>query len=323
MKRRRFVTTLGAGLAGAFLPPLSPLPKLKRERFVERWSWAMGQAVHVMAYTDSEDQGLEACAGALAAVRRVEDSLSLFDDASELCELNRRAGKRALHVSDALRTAVLWSEDYRQATQGAFNAAVEPLMRVWGFRRPRRTLPSPTELAAARQSVATATVHVIDNWTIRLPHAHTRLDFGGIGVGMGIDAAVAALKNAGVARALIDVSGDCYGLGTPPDEPEGWSVGIAGSRQVVRLRNQALATSSNTTSVIELEKHILGHIIDPARGAPVDTRRQVTVVADLATVADACSTASLVSGRAYGADSADADRRRPPCFLPAATYITA
>ena len=59
MKRRRFVATIGAGLAGAFVPRW---PRLDGERFVERWSWAMGQAAHVMVYAESEDQGLEACA---------------------------------------------------------------------------------------------------------------------------------------------------------------------------------------------------------------------------------------------------------------------
>lgn len=298
MKRRKFVATLGAGIAGAFLPPLAPLAKLKHERFVERWSWAMGQAVHVMVYAESEDQGLEACAQALAALRRVEAHLSLFDDASELCELNRRAGKRPLRSSVVLASAVIAADQLRDATGGAFNAAVEPLMRVWGFHRPRRTMPGPTELAAARKSVATATV-LWDNRTLVLPNAHTRLDLGGIGVGLGIDAAWPALLNAGIRRGFVDVSGDCYGLGAPPHEPEGWAVRIAGSPRVVRLRNRALGTSSNTTSVIELEQRLLGHIMDPVLGSPVDTRRQVTVVAHCATEADALSTASLVSGRDY------------------------
>src|SRR4051812_12945526 len=93
MKRREFVASLGTGLTGAFLPSFPPLAPLRVERFVERWSWAMGQAVHLMLFAESEDQGLEACATALAELRRVEARLSLFDDASDLCELNRRAGR--------------------------------------------------------------------------------------------------------------------------------------------------------------------------------------------------------------------------------------
>ena len=294
MKRREFVATLGAGLAGA----LVPLPRLRTERFVERWSWAMGQAVHLMVYAESEDQGLEACALSLAGLRRVESRLSLFDDASDLCELNRRAGKRPLRVSDELGRTVSSAEAFRKITDGAFNAAVEPLMRVWGFHRPRQMMPSPTELAAARQSVETATV-LRDGRAIVLPNSHTRLDLGGIGVGVGIDVMRGALVSAGIRRAFIGVSGDCYGLGAPPHEAKGWTVEIAGSKHIVRLRDQALATSSNTRSVIELEQQLLGHVMDPVLGSPVATRRQVTVVTHCAIEADALSTASLVRGQAY------------------------
>jgi len=306
MKRRDFVSTVGAGLAGAFmpaLPSLPPLAPLKRERFVERWSWAMGQAVHLMVYAESEDHGLDACAKTLMRLRTIEAKLSLFDDASELCELNRRAGKRPLRVSKEMEGAVGAADWYREVTKGAFNAAVEPLMRVWGFHRPRTTVPSPTEIAAARKSVATATVRRGGD-TVSLPNSHTRLDFGGIGVGLGIDWMCGTMWNAGIRRAFIDVSGDCFGLGAPPHEPAGWPVLIAGSNQVVRLQNQALATSSNMTSVIKLGQRVLGHIMDSDRGIPVETRRQVTVVASSAIEADAFSTASLVSGKPYQSYSA-------------------
>ena len=298
MKRRDFVSTVGAGLAGAFIPAVRPLGRLKRERFVERWSWAMGQAVHVMVFAESEDRGLEACSSALAELRQVEARLSLFDDASELCELNRRAGKRPLRVSDDMRRAVTVADAGRRATQGAFNAAVEPLMRVWGFHRARSTVPSPTEIAAARKSVATAIVRWHGN-SVSLPNSHTRLDFGGIGVGLGIDVMRRTLSKTGIRRGFIDISGDCFALGAPPHEPAGWPVQIAGSSQIVRLRDQALATSSNLASQIKLEQRVLGHIMDPAQGIPVDTRRQVTVVAPSAISADGLSTASLVSGRPY------------------------
>jgi FAD:protein FMN transferase len=300
MKRRDFVATLGTGLAGAFLMPtasLPPLPRLARERFVERWSWVMGQAVHLMVYSESEDQGLEACASVLEELRRLEGVLSVFDDASELSELNRTAGKGRRHrLSDDLWRAVHQAEVFRSFTSGAFNAAIEPLMRAWGFHRTRRTMPSAAELAEAREAVASATVNV---WSdVVLPNSHTRLDLGGMAVGYAIDRVRGKIEGTGVRRAFIDVSGDCYGMGAPPGE-DGWRVQVAGTSVVVRLRDNALATSSNRKSVIELENRLLGHVMDPARGHPVESKRQVTQVAPFAVLADYLSTASLVSGRAY------------------------
>jgi len=297
MKRRDFVSTLGAGLVGSFMPPPPPP---KRLRFVERWSWVMGQAVHVMVYAESDDLGLEACAKALAELRRLEGVFSVFDDASELCELNRCAGKRTLKASRDLWQAVYQADVFRKFTAGAFNPAVEPLMRVWGFHHSRHhAMPSPAELAAAREAVATATVKLSGVQSLSLPNSHTRLDLGGMAVGFAIDGSRLAFSDPGIHSAFIDVSGDCYGLGAPPGESDGWPVRIAGSTRVVRLRNSALATSSNLKSVIEIEGRILGHVMDPARGCPVDTKRQVTQLASAAVLADYLSTAALVTGRGY------------------------
>ena len=285
MRRRDFVSVLAAGLVPAWR--LTP-----REQFVERWSWAMGQPVHLMLFAGSEQQGLDACAAGLAELRRVESRLSLFDDASDLCELNRRAGRRPMHVDVDLKSVLERATAFRRLTEGAFDVAVEPIMRAWDFPEPASTPPTPAELAEAREAVRTAEVHV-EGATARLPNAHTQLDFGGIGVGYGIDRALGVLRERGISRAFVDVSGDCAAIGAPPGEA-GWIVDIAdpvrtgASIATTVLRDAALATSANT---------VRRHVFDPATGRPANALRQTSVVASTAIAADALSTAMLVSGR--------------------------
>src|SRR5689334_25271539 len=126
MNRRKFIGTLGAGLGLVFVPRL---PRWRADDvFVERWSWAMGQPVHVMLFAGSEQEGLDACAAALAELRRVEARLTLFDDASDLCELNRRAGRRAMRVDADLRAVLEAAGAFKRETGDAFDVAVEPLM---------------------------------------------------------------------------------------------------------------------------------------------------------------------------------------------------
>ena len=296
--RRDFLSILGAGLGTVCIPRFAWGAD---DVFVERWSWAMGQAVHLMAYAASEQEGLDACAAALAELRRVEAHLTLFDDASDLCELNRRAGRRPMRVDRDLHAVLVQAGRFRRATDGAFNVAVEPLMRAWGFHRPRSTAPTATELRAARAAVA-ATVVELDGDRVRLPSAHTQLDFGGIGVGYGIDRALGVLRARGVTRAFVDVSGDVAAIGAPPGEA-GWLVEIADPRRagrsiaVTRLRDAALATSANTESIIRYGSLVVGHVMDPATGWPARVLMQATVVARTAVAADALSTAMLVSGR--------------------------
>lgn len=292
MKRREFVSIAGTWIAGTLVPrPWAPTPGPK---FVERWSWVMGQPVHVMVFAESEDAGLEACARALAELRRVEARLSLFDDASDLRELNRHAGRRPMRIDHDLEDVLTAAGDFRAQTAGAFDVAVEPLMRVWGFHRPRRSAPSEAEIAEARAAVAAAVVQVRGD-VATLPSTHTQLDFGGIGVGYGIDRCIAVLRKLGIRRAFVDVSGDCYGLGAPPGEP-GWRVEIAGSSQTVTVRDAGLATSANSVSVIRLGRQVLGHVMDPGTGRPVPDRVQMTVLAPTAIGADALSTGTLVAG---------------------------
>ena len=298
MKRREFAGTLGMGLLGLRLPSLR---RRADDRLVERWSWAMGQPVHLQLFVSDESYGFEAAQTALAELRRVESALSLFDDASELSEVNRRSGRSGLRVGPDL-TAVLESGlRFERETAGAFNPAVEPLMRAWGFHAIRTREPSAAEIGAAREAVQASKI-VVEGDRVTLPVGGTRIDLGGIGVGYGLDRAIGVLRRAGIRRAFLDVSGDCFALGAPPGEA-GWEVGVAdphrpgGVFAVTRIRDQAIATSSNSVSVVRYGKAVRGHVMDTATGWPATGRAQVTVVARTGIEADALSTAMLVSGK--------------------------
>jgi thiamine biosynthesis lipoprotein len=273
------------------------------DAFVERWSWAMGQPVRLQLFAPSETEGYAAAQAALAELRRVEAALSRFDDASDLSELNRRAGRGPLRVGPDLAVVLAASVRLRRATSGAFDPAVEPLMRAWGFVAPRAAEPTAGELAEARAAVRASAI-VVEGDRVALRGSATRLDLGGIGVGHGLDRAGAVLRAAGIRRAFLDVSGDCLAIGAPPGE-EGWLVEVAdparpgGTVASTRLCDAALATSSNQLSVVRYGRAIRGHVIDPASGWPATGCTQVSVVARSGTEADALSTAMLVSPRPF------------------------
>lgn len=302
MNRREFVGALGGLVAGVAAPVRLERPGVGAggNVFVERWSWAMGQPVHLQLFASSEARGYEVAQAALAELRRVEAVLTLFDDGSDLCALNRLAGQGPEPVAPDLAAVLSASEGFRAVTGGAFDPAVEPLMRAWGFHAARSSPPTAAELAEARAAVRAATVRVAGG-TVALGSATTRLDLGGIGVGYGLDRMADVLHHAGIRRAFLDVSGDCLAIGAPPGET-GWLVEVADPadpRRVIggmRLRNAALATSSNTVSVIRWGRALRGHVMDPATGYPATALVQATVVARTGIEADALSTAMLVSG---------------------------
>lgn len=294
MRRRDFLV---AGAALLLRPVPSPRPE---PRLIERWSWAMGQPVHLRLFHDSEERGYAAASAVFAELRRLEARLSVFDDASDLAELNRQAGRGWFRADIDLRAVLEAAERFRRLTGGGFNAGVEPLMRVWGFRERRLAAPGARELAEARAAVRAATIE-FQAGRLRLPASHTRLDCGGIAVGYGLDRARGVLEKHGVSAALLDVSGDLLAIGAPPGAAA-WSVDIVDPRSTgtalatARLRDQALATSANTVSVVRLGARLVGHVMDPYSGLPADRRLQASALARTGIEADALSTAMLVTG---------------------------
>jgi thiamine biosynthesis lipoprotein len=196
MRRREFLGVLGAGLlvAPGTLPGAvrRAVPRSPGERLIERWSWAMGQPVHLQLFAESESAGYESAEAALAELWRVEHALSGFDDASDLSELNRHAGQPALRVGVDLAETLAAAAGFERETGGAFNPSVEPLMRAWGFHARRTTEPSAREIAAARRVVQATRVALLGD-RVRLSGRESRLDLGGIGVGYGLDRAMAVL----------------------------------------------------------------------------------------------------------------------------------
>ena len=165
MKRRQFTRVLGLGLLGVRFPSLR---RRTDDRFVERWSWAMGQPVHLQLFASDENEGFEAAQKAFAELRRVEGALSLFDDGSDLCEVNRHSGGLGPRVGSDLATVLERGLYFERETRGAFNPAVEPLMRAWGFHARRTTEPSEAEIIAARDAVRASKV-VVDGTRVTLP----------------------------------------------------------------------------------------------------------------------------------------------------------
>jgi thiamine biosynthesis lipoprotein len=269
-------------------------------RFVERWSWAMGQPVHLMLFHESEAEGLDIAQAVFQELRRVEGHLSRFDDRSDLEELNRRAGRGPMRAGLDLLAVLAAATHFKTASEGAFNVAVEPLMRAWGFRGPRTGEPGAVELKEASAAVRAAVV-TIEGDRVSLPSRITQLDFAGIGVGYGLDRAAALLRKRGVARGFLDVSGDCIALGAPPGAP-GWRVDLADPNRPgatvpgVLLRDRALATSANTVAVVRYGARVRGHVMNPDTGYPADRMLQASVVARTGLAADALSKAVLIKG---------------------------
>jgi len=276
-------------------------PGISRARFL------MGARLVIEARGAAVD---EAIGRAFDEVARLEAVLSNWRPGSEVSRLNGAATTGPVTVSQDLYAAVEVALYWAEATGGAFDPTVEPLVRRLGLRGPEGILPGvgapPPADAVAPGPVGWRGVRLDPGRrTVRFAVAGMGLDFGGIGKGMALDAVACVLRAAGVEGALIDFSGQVLVFGRGPDAG-GWRVGIADSDDreetalVVNLAAGSLSTSGNSERAVVSGGRSIGHILDPRTGGPVDWSGSVTVLADDATAADALSTALFVLGPARG-----------------------
>lgn len=253
----------------------------------------MGTRIRLRVRGPSADSAADAMAAAArAALEAVEAETSSFRTNSPVALTAATAGNGAwIPVGPHFEAALDLSIQVAEATSGAFNPLVAPLLELHGH--PRRPPTDPPSTNSVPVPPALLDWHLIERrpGTCRLPLPGMRLDFGGIAKGLGADRAAAAARAAGTNDFLLDAAGTLVGRGT-------WTVGLrnplaaadaAPLRPFTLPDGHACATSGNYERP--------GHLIDPRTGAPAAGRvLQTTVLAPTAALADAWSTALFILG---------------------------
>lgn len=241
----------------------------------------------------------------LERLDEMESRLTIYQPQSEVSQINERASREAVHVSEPtfrlLERSLQWSE----RTQGAFDITAGPLVQAWGFTQRRGKKPTTEEIEIARRRVGYKHLKLDgDAQAVRFAQPDMSINLGAIGKGDALDQIANTLREEGLHDFLIHggnssilAAGDqMAGSG------EGWSVGLAHPTKPkrrlagLRLRNQALATSGSGKQFFHHRGRRYGHVIDPRTGNPSGDLSALTVLMDSAADADACATGLFVAG---------------------------
>jgi len=241
-----------------------------------------------------------------AEVKRIENLLSKYNSESEVSRLNN-IGK--LTVSPETFYIIKKSKEFWQASNGAFDITVAPLVELWGFRDKKYYVPQEEEIKNTLNLVGSDKIilHDSDNM-IEFETLGTKIDLGAIAKGYAVDCAVNKLKKAGIKSCLINAGGQIYCLGDKFGQP--WKVAIQdpqkdGFIDYLELKNQAVATSGDYEQYFIKENKRYAHIFNPKTGYPAESDViSVTVIAPDGLTADALATAIFVLGKAKGTELA-------------------
>ena len=237
-----------------------------------------------------------------AALDAVSDELTRLDALLDATDAESAIGRlNAGETIDGEAAALVrQAVAYSEATGGAFDPTVYPLVRLWGFTDETQRVPSDAEITAALANIGTNQVQ-LDETAVSL-HPGAAIDLGGIAKGYAADRCVALLQQSD-ATALLSLGGNIQTYGAKPDGTP-WTIGIADPQQpeqavasVAVTGTKALVTSGGYQRYFEADGVTYHHIIDPKTGRPAESGlASVTILADSGTMADAYSTALFVMG---------------------------
>jgi FAD:protein FMN transferase len=274
------------GLSAAVLLPGASV-KTAALQWRERAMVGLGTTLSLKAgHTDGgrADAALDA---AVAAIRHVEQQMSLFIPGSALCRLNRDGVLHQPHP-DLVQVLAL-ARQVSQKSQGAFDVTVQPLWDVWQKAKQAGRLPDPQEVQSALARVGWQHLQVTQQ-RIGFSQPQMAATLNGIAQGFAGDLAQAALRSWGIEHALID-TGEWSALGISPQQSP-WTLGVADPRHPQTLIGKlamgvgAMATSSDEHYRFgNDDKH--HHIFDPRTGYSPSQLASVTVLASSCALADA------------------------------------
>ena len=241
-----------------------------------------------------------------AEIKRIEDLLSKYKEDSEVSRLNKMAKSK---VSPDTFYVIKKAKEFWQASEGAFDITVGPLMDLWGFTDKRFSAPDAEQVKQALKLVGSDEIILqeSDN-VVEFRNLGMKIDLGAIAKGYALDCAVNRLKENGINSCLINAGGQVYALGDKLGAP--WRIAIKNPRgkdivDYLELRDESVSTSGDYEQYFIQDNKRYSHILNPKTGYPLDSGViSATVIAPSGLTADALSTAISVLGKAKGEELA-------------------
>jgi thiamine biosynthesis lipoprotein len=259
--------------------------------------FAMDTYMTLTAYGTRAKDAVEA---AITEINRLETTLSTNIETSEIAQLNQnQQGSVSIDTMELLQRG---KEAY-ESTGGAFNIAVYPLMKEWGFTSGIYQVPEEGKI---KELLAVANPSDInldeDNLQVVFEQSGMGIDLGGIAKGYTSNRIMDIFDDYGIQSGVISLGGNVQLKGAKVDGSN-WRVGIEDPKDtsqyigVLEVADKAVITSGGYERYFEEDGKIYHHILDTTTGYPADSGIiSVSIVTRDGTLGDILSTTLFIMG---------------------------
>ena len=233
-----------------------------------------------------------------------DGSLSPFNDTATISRINRN--ERVI-ADELFATVFRKSLEVSEATGGAFDITIAPLVNAWGCGVTQGSFPDAIMVDSLVQLTGYEKVSMNEQGEVVKQDERMMLNCSAIAKGDAVDVIANLLKSKGVKNMMVDIGGEVVVHGKNPKEKK-WRIGINKPvddslatnqelERIVEITDAAIATSGNYRNFYYNNGKKYAHTIDPSTGYPVQhSLLSATVVANDCMTADAYATAFMVMG---------------------------
>lgn len=228
----------------------------------------------------------------------LENTFSATKEGSFLSKINGAENGQVINANATEREIFALATEFYTFSQGKFNPAVYPLLKLWGF-APKYpilnfTLPSDSKVLSTLPYTDYSKISLTEDGVIK-QETNMQLDFGGFLKGYATDLVGKALLSYGITQGYVSMGGSSlYLLGVESltinhPEKSGESIlSVVGSS----LNNYSVSTSGTYERFYTIDGVNYSHIIDASTGRPSQKNiLSATVICKDGAFADAMTTA--------------------------------
>lgn len=265
--------------------------------------FAMDTYMTVKTYGEKAEKAAQA---AVDEINRLDKLFSTGNSESEITILNENGSEI---LSDETFFLVEKSCELYKSTEGAFNIAVYPLMKEWGFTNEKYKIPDKSTIQKLLKYIDVSKIKYNTNTRQVVLPQNYEIDLGGIAKGYTSARLMQIFKKYKLVGGIVSLGGNVQTYGYKSENKK-WKVAVENPETspldgdylgVLDITDKAVITSGGYERYFEKNGKRYHHILNPKTGKPADSGLiSVSIISSDGTLADGLSTSLFIMGKKKG-----------------------